>query len=101
MGGQTRRQRAVWVGALSTVVASTGSWVASKWNDDAATQTAALRSLPRLWQMMQNVDAVHGMYYCLMHFWVLAFGASNFALRAPSMIAVGAAAAGVVVVLGR
>ena len=77
-----------------------GSWIPSKWNDEAATQTAASRTLPQLWQMMHNIDAVHGTYYFVMHFWILAFGTSNFALRAPSMIAVGIACAGVVV-LGR
>jgi mannosyltransferase len=40
---------------------------------------------------------VHGLYYAFMHFWIIAFGTSNFAMRAPSMIAVGAACAGVVV----
>lgn len=87
----------LWVGVLATLVASIGSWIPSKWNDEAATQTAATRSLPELWRMMQNIDAVHGSYYFVMHFWVLAFGTSNFALRAPSMIAVGIAAAGVTV----
>jgi mannosyltransferase len=90
----------LWLGFLAAVVSAIGGWIPSKWNDEAATQTAALRSLPHLWQMMQNIDAVHGTYYFLMHFWVLAFGTSNFALRAPSMIAVGIACAGVVV-LGR
>ncbi|HEY5231715.1 MAG TPA: glycosyltransferase family 39 protein [Galbitalea sp.] len=90
----------LWVGALATLVSAIGSWIPSKWNDEAATQTAALRTLPHLWQMMQNIDAVHGAYYFLMHFWILSFGTSNFALRAPSMIAVGVACAGVVV-LGR
>jgi mannosyltransferase len=99
-----RRGRAwidpLWLGALATLVSAIGSWIPSKWNDEAATQTAALRTLPQLWHMMQNIDAVHGTYYFLMHFWVGAFGISNFALRAPSMIAVGVACAGVVV-LGR
>ena len=87
-------------GGHLTLVSAIGSWIPSKWNDEAATQTAALRSLPHLWQMTQHIDAVHGTYYLLMHFWIAAFGTSNFALRAPSMIAVGAACAGVVV-LGR
>ncbi len=90
----------LWLGTLASVVAAIGSWIPSKWNDETATQTAALRSLPHLWQMMQNIDAVHGTFYLLMHFWVGAFGISNFALRAPSMVAVGFACAGVVV-LGR
>ena len=87
----------LWLGALATVVAAIGSWIPSKWNDEAATQTAATRTLPQLWQMMQHIDAVHGTYYFIMHFWIQAFGTSNFALRAPSMIAVGVACAGVAV----
>jgi mannosyltransferase len=85
------------LGVLAAMVSSIGSWIPSKWNDEAATQTAATRTLPQLWQMMHHVDAVHGTYYAFMHFWIIAFGTSNFALRAPSMIAVGAACAGVVV----
>jgi mannosyltransferase len=85
------------LGLLATTISSVGSWIPSKWNDEAATQTAATRSLAQLWQMMHTIDAVHGTYYAFMHFWIIAFGTSNFALRAPSMIAVGVACAGVVV----
>jgi mannosyltransferase len=85
------------LGGLATLISSIGSWIPSKWNDEAATQTAATRPLGQLWQMMHHIDAVHGAYYAFMHFWILAFGTSNFALRAPSMIAVGVACAGVVV----
>jgi len=85
------------LGLLAAAVSSIGSWIPSKWNDEAATQTAAARTLSQLWQMMHHVDAVHGTYYAFMHFWIIAFGTSNFALRAPSLIAVGAACAGVVV----
>jgi mannosyltransferase len=97
-----RTARSAWLdpvllGALTAGISSLGSWIPSKWNDEAATQTAASRTLPQLWQMMQNIDAVHGTYYAFMHFWIIAFGTSNFALRAPSMIAVGGACAGVVV----
>jgi mannosyltransferase len=82
---------------LAVLIGSIGSWIPSKWNDEAATQSAASRTLGPLWQMMHNVDAVHGFYYACMHFWIIAFGTSNFALRAPSSIAIGVATAGVVV----
>jgi len=50
--------------------------------------------------MLSNVDAVHGLYYLLMHGWFQIFPPTEFWSRAPSGVGVGAAAAGVVV-LGR
>jgi mannosyltransferase len=47
--------------------------------------------------MLSNVDAVHGLYYLLMHAWFQIFPPTEFWSRAPSGLAVGAAAAGVVV----
>jgi mannosyltransferase len=91
----------LWCGVVVMFIAGAGSWIPSKWNDEAATQTAASRSLGQLWQMMHNIDAVHGTYYAFMHFWIIAFGTSNFALRAPSAIVVGVAGAGVVVLARR
>src|SRR5258708_30576661 len=50
--------------------------------------------------MLGNVDAVHGLYYLIMHGWFEIFPPTEFWSRAPSGLAVGGAAAGVVV-LGR
>ena len=47
--------------------------------------------------MLSNVDAVHGLYYLLMHGWFQIFPPTEFWSRAPSGLAVGGAAAGVVV----
>ncbi len=47
--------------------------------------------------MLGNVDAVHGLYYVLMHGWFQVFPPTEFWSRAPSGLAVGGAAAGVVV----
>ena len=47
--------------------------------------------------MLDSVDAVHGLYYLLMHGWFQIFPATEFWSRAPSGLAVGGAAAGVVV----
>jgi mannosyltransferase len=88
------------LGVVAALISAIGSWIPAKWNDEIATQDAASRTLPQLWQMVQHVDAVHAAYYAFMHFWIIAFGTSDFALRAPSMLAVGVATAGVVV-LGR
>jgi mannosyltransferase len=61
---------------------------------------SAERSLPSLFAMLKNVDAVHGVYYLFLHFWIQAFGASEISVRLPSAIAVGVMVAGTFV-LGR
>src|SRR6195256_4141324 len=86
------------VGAFAAAVSLSGSARPSFWYDEAATISAAYsRSLGQLWQMLSNVDAVHGLYYLLMHGWFQIFGPTEFWSRAPSGLAVGGAAAGVVV----
>ncbi|MGZ6778381.1 MAG: glycosyltransferase family 39 protein, partial [Mycobacterium sp.] len=55
------------------------------------------RSLAELWRMLGNIDAVHGLYYLVMHGWFAVFPATEFWSRLPSTLAVGTAAAGVVV----
>lgn len=85
------------LGILAAVVSSVGYWRPSIWTDEAATITAATRSLPELWAMIHNVDAVHFAYYLTMHFWIDAFGTSAASIRFPSIVAVGFAAAGTVV----
>ena len=47
--------------------------------------------------MLGNVDAVHGLYYVLMHGWFQIFPTTEFWSRAPSGLAVGGAGAFVVV----
>jgi mannosyltransferase len=86
------------VGALAAAVSLSGAARPSFWYDEAATISASYsRSLPQLWQMLSNVDAVHGLYYLLMHGWFQVFPPTEFWSRAPSGLAVGVAAAGVVV----
>jgi len=89
------------VGVLAAAMSLGGAGRPSFWYDEAATISASYsRSLQQLWQMLSNVDAVHGLYYLLMHGWFQIFPPTEFWSRAPSGLAVGAAAAGVVV-LGR
>jgi mannosyltransferase len=89
------------VGVLAAAVSLGGAGRPSFWYDEAATISASYsRSLGQLWQMLSNVDAVHGLYYLFMHGWFQIFPPTEFWSRAPSGLAVGGAAAGLVV-LGR
>ncbi|KQM29331.1 MULTISPECIES: glycosyltransferase family 39 protein [unclassified Frigoribacterium] len=92
------------LGLAGTAVALVGSSTVSLWTDEAATVSAATRSLPELWALVQRIDAVHAAYYLLMHVWTTVAGTSPVALRLPSAVAAGVAVVGVhrlLVVLGR
>lgn len=67
----------------------------SYWTDEAASLSAAQRSLPELWAMLQNIDAVHGAYYALLHVWITVFGSSPLATRSLSALAIGGTVLGV------
>jgi mannosyltransferase len=85
-------------GVLAAAVSLAGAARPSFWYDEAATISASYsRSLGQLWQMLGNVDAVHGLYYLFMHGWFQIFPPTEFWSRAPSGLAAGGAAAGVVV----
>ncbi|WP_244163016.1 glycosyltransferase family 39 protein [Streptomyces bungoensis] len=58
------------------------------WRDEAVTFQVARRTVPQIWRLLHGVDAVHGLYYLLMHA-VLAVHPGEVVLRLPS---VGAAA---------
>lgn len=92
---------ALLLGALSALLAFTGSWIPSLWGDEAASSLSAQRPLPSLFMMLGHVDAVHGTYYLGLHAWVAVFGASPVSLRAPSALAVGVATAVVVLLCAR
>ncbi|MCX4762553.1 glycosyltransferase family 39 protein [Streptomyces sp. NBC_01275] len=71
------------------------------WRDEAVTLQVARRSAPEIWRLLHGVDAVHGLYYLLMHA-VLAVRpgtAAETALRLPSVVGA-AATAGLVAALG-
>lgn len=87
------------VGAVTFAVSVAASWQPSYWGDEAASVMSAQRSLGSLFDMLGHIDAVHGTYYFFLHFWIEAFGASEFSTRLPSAIAVGVAAAGIVVLV--
>ncbi|MFC9325424.1 glycosyltransferase family 39 protein [Kitasatospora sp. NPDC057015] len=70
------------------------------WHDELATLTVVRRPTVAILAMLQNVDAVHGTYYLLLHYWILAFGESPAMLRMPTVLAM-TAAAGCVALTGR
>jgi mannosyltransferase len=70
------------------------------WRDELASWSAASRTLPQLWAMLHNIDAVLGIYYFGLHLWMAVFGDSATAMRVPSVIAMAGAAA-VVGLIGR
>ena len=86
------------VAVLAVVVCAAGAARPSLWFDEAATISASTRSVPELWRLLHNIDAVHGLYYLAMHGWFTIFPATEFWSRLSSCLAVGLAAAGVVVV---
>ena len=83
---------------FAAVVCAAGAARPSLWFDEAATISASTRSVPELWRLIHNIDAVHGVYYLAMHGWFAIFPATEFWSRLSSCLAVGIAAAGVVVV---
>ncbi len=100
---QRERVRAGWfdaaiVAVFAAVVSAAGAARPSLWFDEAATISASERSVPELWRLLNNIDAVHGLYYLVMHGWYAIFPATEFWSRLSSCLAVGVAAAGVVVV---
>jgi mannosyltransferase len=89
---------AVAVFLLATGVSVAGAGRPSFWYDEAATISAsASRSLPQLARLLSHIDVVHGLYYLFMHAWFGRFPPTEFWSRVPSALAVGVAAAGVVV----
>jgi mannosyltransferase len=86
------------VAVFAAAVSATGAGRPSLWFDEAATISASTRSVPELWRLIHHIDAVHGLYYLLMHGWFTVFPATEFWSRLSSCLAIGVAAAGVVVV---
>ncbi|EID14156.1 transmembrane protein [Mycobacterium xenopi RIVM700367] len=87
-----------WIAAvLATLVGMLLSWRPSFWFDESATIAAANRSEIDILRLLLNFDAVHGLYYLAMHAWLSWAPINEFTARLPSAVAVGVAAAGLVV----
>ncbi|MEU9155646.1 glycosyltransferase family 39 protein [Streptomyces sp. NPDC048417] len=67
----------------------------SMWRDESVTYQVAHRSLGDLWRLLHHIDAVHGLYYLLMHAVFAGWDGGLLALRLPSTVATALAAAGV------
>ncbi|WP_192830011.1 glycosyltransferase family 39 protein [Mycobacterium sp. UM_Kg1] len=97
-----RSADAALIAVAATVISAAGASRPSMWFDEAATISAAThRTLPELWRLLTHIDAVHGLYYLFMHGWFAVFPATEFWARLPSSLAVGAGAAGAVVLTRR
>jgi mannosyltransferase len=96
--------RAVWtIRAAWAVQAVPGVWTLalglwglsrqnSVWRDEAATWQVARRSTGDILRLLENIDAVHGLYYLLMHGLFSCFGPGTTVLRLPSVLAMTVAA---------
>ncbi len=87
----------------AAVMAALGVWGLARdsamGNDEVATRWAALLPLHFLVHLVRHVDAVHGLYYLLMHGW-MAVGTSPAVMRIPSVISMVVAVA-LTVIIGR
>lgn len=63
------------------------------WRDESVTYQVAHRSVRQIGRMLAHVDAVHGVYYLLMHALFQMWDGGLTVLRLPSVVATAAAAA--------
>jgi len=96
-----QRRAAASVGVVSTLISVIASSSPSYWSDEVATLRAARLGWPDLFEFLGHKDAVHAAYYSLMKLWLGLFGESELAARSLSALAIGAAAAGLVVLLSQ
>lgn len=68
--------------------------------DEAVTVSMVRRPLPDIWRVVPHADAVHALYYLMLHFVASAFGTGEFVLRLPAVVGTAIAAMGVAA-LGR
>jgi mannosyltransferase len=104
-GARSRWAVSSWlpVAVVVAVMAVLGVWDLARHNamgnDEVASRWAATLSLGQLFHLLGNLDAVHGLYYLLLHGWI-AVGSTPTIIRVPSVIFM-TAAAGLVVIVAR
>lgn len=84
---------------LALVLSTAWSWRPSYWRDETSTVSAAVRPIAALPHLLRHVDAVHGLYYALLHP-LAQIGVDSWWLRLPSALATAGTAA-LIAVLGR
>ncbi|MER5216964.1 glycosyltransferase family 39 protein [Streptomyces sp. NPDC002838] len=101
-----RRRRTPWHALVPVALSlALGLWGVrrggSMWRDEAVTYDMARRSPGDLWPTLEQIDAVHGLYYLVLHGLFRIFGGVDplLVLRLPSVLAA-AAAAGTLALLG-
>ncbi|MFB7334726.1 glycosyltransferase family 39 protein [Streptomyces adustus] len=105
-GGAAGAAGVLAVAVPAAVMLGLGLWGLDRggtWRDEAVTLQVARRSVPQIWRLLHEVDAVHGLYYLFMHAVLAVPGSGAVAdevlLRLPSVVA-GSVAAGLVAALG-
>lgn len=102
-GWHTRAARYAPVLAAAAVMTGFGLWGLARdgamGNDEVISRWAALLPLGKLVHLVRHVDAVHGLYYLLLHGWMVV-GTSPTAMRVPSVL-ITAVAAALLVIIGR
>src|ERR1700761_7347056 len=71
------------IAVLAAGIGAAGASWPSLWFDESATISASGRSIPDLWRMLGHIDAVHGLFYLLMHCSVSIFPETEFWTRRP------------------
>ncbi|MCI3276342.1 glycosyltransferase family 39 protein [Streptomyces cylindrosporus] len=100
-GRRRVRAEVVAVAVPTAVMFALGLWGLDRggmWGDESVTYLVGRRTVPQIWRLLHTVDAVHGLYYLLMHA-VLAVHPGEVVLRLPSVFGA-AAATGLVAALG-
>lgn len=93
-GRRSRLLTAAAFGLAGGMISVLGSGTVSLWKDEVDSISGAQRSVSDLLRLVQNIDAVHGLYYLILHEWIQLAGRSPFAVRFPSALAIAAASAG-------
>ena len=92
-GRATRIVPPVLLGLLAAWIAGVHVDRPALWRDEAASVTMAQRDWPAFFATVAHVDAVHALYYTLLHLWFALVPYSPLAVRLPSVLATAVTAA--------